>query len=63
MALDTSGYGSRMDFARVVKEVDLVMFSIKHPSTRKESPNQARTGLGKLALLSRVDGSGMAPMS
>lgn len=31
VALDTSGYGSRMDFARVVKEVDLVMFSIKHP--------------------------------
>lgn len=31
VALDTSGCGSRMDFVRVVKEVDLVMFSIKHP--------------------------------
>lgn len=31
VALDTSGCGPRADFERVVKEVDLVMFSVKHP--------------------------------
>lgn len=33
VALDTSGWGPEKQFAKVVKEADLVMFSIKHPVT------------------------------
>lgn len=35
LALDTSGWGPTTDFLRVVREVDLVMFSIKHPRDPK----------------------------